>query len=260
MATGKLKVGIYGLTSCAGCQLEIIDCEMELVDIFMAADIESFVMAKSDNHEGKLDVALVEGSVSTEKDRTDLLDIRERSGTLVAIGLCAVAGGVQGALRDAKAWQKQIDKVYGTVAWNHTTPCPSRPLSEFVKVDFNLPGCPIDKEQFLPTLSRIVGLNPPELPSTPVCMECKWKENDCLLNAGKPCLGPVTASGCGAVCPSHNLPCVGCWGPATEPNRDAVYTLLRQKGFSAEFIIKRMATFSGSKIDEFAAKLKEVQK
>jgi len=97
MPTDKLKIGIYELTGCAGDALLIVDCEEELINIFTAAQIETFLMAKSDNRHGELDVALVEGSVSTEKEREELLDIRKRARVVIAIGSCAVVGGPQAA-------------------------------------------------------------------------------------------------------------------------------------------------------------------
>ena len=77
MKKNKLKIGIYELTGCAGDALLILDCEKELVDIFKAADIQSFLMAKSDNIDGELDVAFVEGSVSTEREAKELFDVRK---------------------------------------------------------------------------------------------------------------------------------------------------------------------------------------
>src|SRR4030042_1518523 len=93
MPKDKLKIGIYELTGCAGDALLIVDCEEELVNIFTAAQIETFLMAKSDNRHGELDVALVEGSVSTEKEREELLDIRKRARVVVAIGGRGGGGG-----------------------------------------------------------------------------------------------------------------------------------------------------------------------
>jgi sulfhydrogenase subunit delta len=260
MSKEKAKIGIYGFTGCAGDQLSIIDCEQEIVAFFTEADIESFIMAKSDNREDKLDAALVEGSVTTEREKEELLEIRGRSGLLVAIGNCACVGGPQAAFLDPKEWARKHGEVYGKVKWTHTTPLQSKPLDAYVKVDFYLPGCPISREQLLPTFTRLLGLTPPDLYKFAVCMECKWKENDCLLNKDIPCLGPLTAAGCGAVCPSHNLPCVGCWGPAVEPNREAMMSLLKSKGFGVEFIRDRMAMFSGTRIAQFTEKLKEVTK
>ncbi len=93
---GKLKIGIYELTGCAGDALLILDCESQLVDIFQAADIEAFLMAKSDNSHGPVDIALIEGSVTTEEEKEELLAIRQRAGLIIAIGNCACEGGDSG--------------------------------------------------------------------------------------------------------------------------------------------------------------------
>lgn len=247
MNNGKPKIGIYELTGCAGDALLIVDCEMELLDIFTAADIQSFAMAKSDNIDGELDVALVEGSVTTEKEIEELKDIRERAKIVVAFGNCAAHGGIQ-ARFDDKEWQENLKKVYENQKFTHTKPVRSKPIDEFVKVDFYLPGCPVSKEQFLHFLTRMLKGNPPEHYPTPVCVTCKYNENDCLLNNGKLCLGPLTADGCGSVCPNHNIPCFGCWGPVENANAIAELHLLKEKGFSVEEIKKRMANFAGTKL------------
>lgn len=259
MEDDRLKIGIYGLTGCAGDQLAILDCEDRIIELFRATDIRSFFMAKSDNHQGKLDVAFVEGSVSTQKDKEDLLDIRERSDLLVAIGLCACTGGVQAAFLDRNLWVENYRKVYGGTEMSHTGPSQSKPLDAFVNVDFRLPGCPISEQQFLPALTRVLARTPPDIYSFPVCMECKWneKENECLLNKGTTCLGPITAAGCGAVCPSLDLACAGCWGPSQEPNYEQMFQVLLEKGFDASLISRKMRSFSGVKIAEFVQKLEE---
>jgi sulfhydrogenase subunit delta len=260
MQKAKLKIGIYELTGCAGDALLIVDCEDELVNIFKAADIESFLMAKSDNNDGPLDVALVEGSVSTERELKELLDIRKRSKILVAIGICAGLGGIQANCLQAEDWEDHFKKIYGNVEMSHTKPLPPKPIDAYVKVDFYLPGCPIGREQFLSTFTRMINGNPPELSRFPVCMECKWNENYCLLNKNILCLGPLTAAGCGSVCVNHHLPCVGCWGPYEEANNTAEYKLLLEKGFSEEHVKNKMANFSGTKIADFFAQLKGEKK
>ena len=256
MPKDKPKIGIFELTGCAGDALLILDCEKELKDIFQAADIQSFLMAKSDNIDGKLDVALVEGSVSTEKEKKELLDIRKRAEVVVAIGTCACFGGIQAAFLEENEWEKNYKEVYGKTKMTHTKAVQSKPIDAHIKVDFYLPGCPIGKEQFLSTFNRIIRGNPPELFRFPVCVECKWNENDCLLNKDIPCLGPVTAAGCGAICINHNLPCVGCWGPMAEANFTSEYHLLKEKGCGDDFIRKKMGNFSGTGIADFLGKIK----
>lgn len=260
MDTNKLKIGIYELTGCAGDALLIVDCEDELVNIFMSADIEAFLMAKSDNRHGELDVALVEGSVSTEKEKEELLDIRKRAKAVIAIGNCACVGGIQAAFLDKKDWEKNYKKVYGNIELSHTQPLQSKPIDAYVKVDYYLPGCPIGREQFLATFTRLLRGTPPDLYRFPVCVECKWNENDCLLNKDILCLGPLTLAGCGSVCINHNIPCFGCWGPTEEANRAAEYRLLLEKKFDAETIKKRMANYSGTRIAEFFEQFRKEKK
>ncbi len=257
MNNKKPKIGIYELTGCAGDALLILDCEEELLDIFQAADIQSFLMAKSDNIDGELDVALVEGSVTTDKEIEELKDIRQRAKIVVAIGLCATAGGIQALFTDPKEWERNLEKVYGDVEMIHVKAIQSKPVDAYIDVDFYLPGCPIGKEQFLNFFTRLVGGSPPEKYPYPVCVSCKYNENQCLLNEGFPCLGPLTAAGCGAVCINHNRPCLGCWGPVEGANPTSEFYLLKEKGFSTEYIKKIMASYSGTTITSFFDQLKK---
>ncbi len=260
MKKNKLKIGIYGLTGCGGDQLLILDCEKELITLFESADIQSFIMAKSDNIEGSLDIAFVEGSVTTEKDKKELLDIRQRSKKIIAIGTCACFGGIQAMVCDSNNWEENYKKVYNKIQMTHTQPLPSKPLNVYVKVDYYLPGCPIGKEQFLSAFTRILIGSPPESYRFPVCLECKWHENDCLLNKGILCLGPITTGGCGAICPNHNLPCVGCYGLYEDANLNSEFHLLLNKGFNLNYIKQKMANFSGTSIIPFFNTLKEKKK
>lgn len=254
---GKLKIGIYELTGCAGDALLILDCESQLVDIFQAADIEAFLMAKSDNSHGPVDIALIEGSVTTEEEKEELLAIRQRAGLIIAIGNCACEGGIQAALTASGNWSREFKQIYKDLKHINVKPIPSQPIDAFIKVDYYLPGCPIGQEQFLTTFTRLLAGHAPELYRFPVCMECKWRENECLLNNNVACLGPLTKAGCGAICPSHHLPCVGCWGPAEEANRSAEFKLLLEKGFDPEDIKRKMAIYSGTTILDFFNSMKK---
>ncbi len=251
----KPRIGIYGLTGCAGDQLNILNCEDELLKLFDIFEIKSFVMASSAaDEESPLDVAFVEGSVSTEKDLEHLKEIRKKSRLLVAIGHCAVFGGVQ-SMFTGKKWEETYRAVYGKKdAVSLTRPLPPKPLSAYVKVDAVLPGCPIEKEPFLKLAGLLAKGVVPRHPDFPVCAECKWKENECLLLKGEICLGPLTNSGCGAICPSLNIPCIGCWGPIEKENWEAEAFLLKENGFSVEEVVKRFAIFGG---EERAEKLKK---
>jgi len=249
------RIGIYGLTGCAGDQLTILNCEDELLDIFGAADIRSFLMAKSDNFEDELDVALVEGSVSTEEDLRLLKDVRKRAKILIAIGSCASLGGPQSGRALDKNWKRRIKDVYGKAEFDVPTAMEHSSIGAHVDVDLTLPGCPIDKEEFLRALGRLVRGDEPIAIKYPVCVECKYNENECLLNKDILCLGPVTVAGCDSVCLNHNIPCVGCRGPVIEAVMTSEFELLRQKGYSAEDIKNKTMQFGGAPMAEMLDKL-----
>jgi len=248
----KPKVGIFGLTGCAGDQLVILNCEDQLLKITGALDIRDFLMASSDNDvECELDLALVDGAVLSRKDEQILKRIRERSKILVAIGTCAVWGGVAAMDRDTNR-EKLIEDIYGEMGKEYDS-TPARALHEVVKVDLNVSGCPIEKEQILSAISHLLNGNPPLFPEYPVCTECKMRENNCLLiEKGEICLGPLTAAGCGARCPELGIPCVGCHGPASDANVKSALAMFEEKGITQEQIVKKLRTFAPVPVEVLA--------
>lgn len=246
MEKEKLNIGLYGFTGCNGDQLVIIHSEDRLLDFFESVNIKSFSLAKSDNDNSELDIALIEGSISNQEQAAHVKEIRQRSEKLIAIGTCACNGGIQAMELGTKGWDKRLKKVYGDNNFCNRTPIESKPIDVFVDVDFYIPGCPIDADQFFYCISNLLQKNEPFFPDYPVCYDCRLKENDCLLLKGELCLGPITAAGCGAKCPSHNLACMGCWGPVKEANFSSEFQLLKEKKFSTEEIKRRFRIYSGS--------------
>jgi sulfhydrogenase subunit delta len=240
------RVGIYGFTGCAGDQLMILNCEDRLVDLFGAVDILSFAMAKSDNQDEELDVAFVEGSISTEEQLEDLKDIRSRAKVLVAIGTCACWGGPQAMKLEEDVFEERYLGVYGDTKIAVSKAFEAQPVDAFVKVDMKISGCPIDKTEFLSAVSKVVAGRHPYLYKFPVCTECKWKENPCILIEGRFCAGPLTRAGCGAVCPSHGISCVGCWGPTDDLNMSGEIKLLAEKGYGIDEIVQKIKKFGGA--------------
>ena len=240
----KPKVGIYGLTGCAGDQLTILNCEDELLDVVRALDIKSFPMAMSGGDDNcPLDIVFVDGSVVQPKDEQMLKRLRERAKLLVAIGTCAVWGGVP-AMKNEFSKEEVKKKVYGPKGDIFKTIAP-QPLSSFVKVDLSISGCPIEKEQLLQAVASLLHGDLPRLPNYAVCAECKMAENPCLLlEKGQLCLGPITVAGCNARCPSYGVPCRGCRGPVEEANISSEIELLKEKGFTWIDIQNRLRTFA----------------
>jgi len=240
----KPKVGIYGLTSCAGDQLVILNCEDELLKIASKLDIIDWVMAQSKNDETTpLDVALVEGVVAQQRDIDLLKKVRNRAKFVIAIGTCACFGGVA-AMKNQIPREVMKAEVYGDNI-DFIDSVKAQPIGSFVKVDYRLPGCPIEKDQLIQMISSLCMGDMPEILNIPVCMECKMRENSCLVvEKGVVCCGALTVAGCNARCPSHNIPCSGCHGPIEETHYDANVLMFKQAGLSRKDIEQKMSMFA----------------
>ena len=237
------RVGIFSLTACAGEQIVILNCEDELLDLVSAVDIRDFLTATSVNDaECDLDVSFVEGTVLNRRDEETVREIRSRSSLLIAVGTCAVWGGVPAMETDVPR-EEMIRRVYGDGAGWYDIGLP-RKVSDVVNVDGVISGCPIEKEQFLTAVADLLNGNLPLLTDTPVCMECKMKENVCLLERGEICCGPLTVGGCSARCPSLGVACVGCHGPVREANYASQLEMLKEKGFSEAAVIRKLRSFA----------------
>ncbi|KAF0215248.1 MAG: NADH ubiquinone oxidoreductase 20 kDa [Geobacteraceae bacterium] len=239
----KPTMAIAGLTACSGCQLTLLNCEAELPEVAGCFDLIFFPMGISGGDEcASVDVAIVEGAVSTPDDLETLLHLRSRSRFLVAFGTCALWGGVA-AMKNHESRTELTKIVYHDVAGEVLTFNPE-PFHFFVTVDFAIPGCPPEKDELLALLSSLLRGSFPVFPIYPVCTECRNRENRCLLvEDNELCLGPLIQAGCGARCPAAGIVCEGCRGPVAEANVASEMELLMQKGFPREEIISRMRRF-----------------
>ncbi|OBH79855.1 oxidoreductase [Mycobacterium scrofulaceum] len=236
-------LAVWKFASCDGCQLTLLDCEDELLTLADQVQIANFAEASSATVDGPYDVSLVEGSITTRHDERRILEIREQSKVLVTIGACATAGGVQ-ALRNFADITEFTSVVYARPEYIDTL-ATSTPASAHVTVDYQLPGCPIDRGQLLDTLAALLIGRKPRLPAKTVCTECKLRGVTCVVVAeGIPCLGPVTHAGCGALCPSHHRGCYGCFGPSAAPRTATLIPLLRRDGMSDGGVDRVFSTFN----------------
>lgn len=216
-ARPRPTVAVWKFASCDGCQLTLLDCEDELLAIADAVDIAHFPEATSATVAGPYDISLVEGSITTPHDAERIHEVRRQSRTLITIGACATAGGIQ-ALRNFADVKEYVAIVYARPDYIDTL-ATSTPISDHVVVDFELRGCPIDKGQLIETISAFLYGRKPNTPTHSVCVQCKARGTPCVMVAhGTPCLGPVTQAGCGAICPAYDRGCYGCFGPKEEPN------------------------------------------
>lgn len=246
----KPRIGIFGLSGCWGEQIVILNCEDDLLTIVGAVDIVDFLGGSSVNdREGPLAIAFVEGSVGSAREEAALKRIRERAALVVACGSCACFGGV--AAMDTDATRDELARiVYGAAhpAYDLT---PHRPVSDVVKVDVAIPGCPMEKDEFLRAVANLLNGDLPQPASYPVCTDCKMQEQDCLLvSRGILCAGPVTAAGCGARCPGYHVPCIGCRGPVDEANFASMKDVLEKAGFTERDIWQRLRTFAAPAIQK----------
>lgn len=223
-SAAKPKVGIFSFTGCEGCQLNILNLEAYLLDMLGSVDIVNFREAMSEKGQD-YSIAFVEGSISTASDEAELKEIRATADVLIAMGACAHLGGVNSlkGLHDLNAVRATV---YGDKADCFDT-TPVRRLSDVVPVDYVIPGCPIDRQEFMQVLKTLLMGLEPKLPAYPCCVECKVKANVCMYDKEMSCIGPITRGGCGAICPSYGQPCDGCRGFVDEPNIGAMVAAMR---------------------------------
>jgi coenzyme F420-reducing hydrogenase gamma subunit len=239
----KPKIAVFKFASCDGCQLSLLDLEDELLRLLGAVDIAYFPEASRTMLDGPYDIGLVEGSITTHHDAERIQVARRQCKTLVTIGACATAGGIQ-ALRNWRDVDEFIHIVYATPQFINTLKL-STPIAEHVPVDFELRGCPINKYQLLELISAMRAGRKPNIPSYSVCMECKRKGNVCIaVSRGVACLGPVTQAGCGALCPSYARGCYGCYGPMESPNTGSLARQLEKMGCAADQIMRAYRSFN----------------
>jgi len=249
----KPKVAFFDFTSCEGCQLTVVDSLQTHLDLLDAVEIVQFREAISERGEDYA-VAFIEGSITRESDEARLKQIRERAAVLVALGACAHLGGVN-AIKNLSPLQDVRQYVYGDkYEWFATYA--ARPISAVVKVDAFIPGCPIDRNEFLAVVKAVLLGKKPPIPDYPLCVECKLKENVCLYDKGGVCAGPVTRAGCGAICPTYGDSCEGCRGMISNPNRDSMQTVMTARGLSLDDIMARMTMFNAYQVQQMQAQAK----
>jgi coenzyme F420-reducing hydrogenase gamma subunit len=252
------RVAVHKFSSCDGCQLALLDMGPALLDLAEQVDFVHFAEAGPFDADAQVDLALVEGSIATREDLERIQRIRTQSKLLVAIGACATAGGIQ-ALRniaDGAAW---IAQIYPQPEHIDSLPH-STPISGHVKVDFELWGCPVNSRQVAGFINHfLLGILPRDN-ADKVCTECKRRGLPCVLvSRGIPCMGPVTRSGCGALCPGLGRDCYGCYGPADNPNTDSLTAQFERLGLSKDDIARRFENVNNFSpvFRDAAQKLKE---
>jgi len=244
--TNKLKIGVYGISGCAGCLLTFLFEPLfkELVEL---VDIKAFPLIKQDSYKGNFDYVFIEGTVCFDEDIMRINELRKRAKYIVALGSCSCTGGVP-SIKNFLNQEQTMKYVYPK--YNHLKSEDPTPINMHIKVDYYLPQCPPSKEELVEFIKVIATKRKFKQYYEPVCFECRKKSNPCLLDKGKLCLGPVTNGGCDALCPSNNTVCYGCRGPCKDSNYKSFNDTIKQGGYTKEDMIDKMRTFSGLQFNE----------
>lgn len=229
----KPKIAIVSLTSCEGCQFVLLDLGQKFLDFATQVEMIDFRLLEDMEDSGtELDIVFVEGNPVTEANVKTLQDARKRAKLLVALGNCAAMGGVP----EIKNYHKGAETIKHVYKYIQGISNPEiKEIDNFVKVDFVLPGCPITGEEFLRYAPELLAGRIPQIPDSPVCVECKAAGNRCLLLDKKPCFGPMILGGCNAVCPTARMTCQGCRGLRPKGNVKAMRATLKTMIPDSEF-------------------------
>lgn len=241
----KPKLAVHKFSSCDGCQLALLNAGEELLTLSELVDIVHFVEAGAAAPETRVDIAFVEGSIAVPEDLERIKRIREHSRYLVTLGACATAGGIQALrnLADGRAW---VGAVYPSPQYISSL-ATSTPIASHVKVDLELWGCPVNTRQVMAAVRALLFGVMPAVNRDSVCMECKRGGNICVMVAkGAACMGPVTQTGCGALCPSFGRDCYGCYGPAENINTPALARRYAGLGLVPEAVARRFLTINNA--------------
>jgi sulfhydrogenase subunit delta len=237
------RVVVVGLASDFGCQVQMTNIEDHLLDVLGLIELSYWQLASSGHMPAEYDVAIVEGAVTTEEHVTLLRQVRDTAAIVMLIGSCAVTGGIP-AMANSIELEDGFDRVYGAnavVARGRIRPAS---VSSVIDVDYIVPGCPIDMDEFLKVLSRALHGLVDKTPEQPMCFACKTRENVCFLEQGQLCLGLITRSGCHARCVTLGRPCTGCRGIAPEANPAAARAVFEEHGFDIEHALRAITLYN----------------
>jgi len=247
--TNKPRVAVHKFSSCDGCQLALLNLGESILQLSQLVDIKHFAEAGPIDEDTKVDIAFIEGSVSTSLDITRLKKIRDNSTYLITMGACATSGGIQ-ALRNMANTNQWIADIYANPSVIDSLDN-SSPIKNHVNVDLELWGCPINKRQILTAIRALLfGVLPTE-EHDKVCAECKRQQTVCVMvTKNQPCMGPVTRTGCGALCPHIGRACYACYGPAENSNTRALANRLHGLGLVKDEVARRFL-FINSGAEQF---------
>ncbi len=227
-----VKVAFMQSSDCWGCHQSLLNAHLGLLKILPALDIVYWPAVVDFKHDslkarpdGDILVGFVEGSMRTNADIENAKLMRAKCQLIIAFGSCACYGNVHGL---ANQWdiQEAITRKF-TEAESITNENPKEPkehmpgfaskivpLDEIIAVDVFMAGCPPKPEAIFSAVEFLLGQKPQPMSETAFCNDCSLNNENCLLEKGTLCFGPITSTGCTLKCTDDGNPCVGCLGPA----------------------------------------------
>jgi NAD-reducing hydrogenase small subunit len=167
----KLKLATVWLDGCSGCHMSFLDLDESLISLADKIELVYSPLVDAKVFPDTVDIALVEGAVSSEEDLHKLRLIRERTKVLVSLGDCAVTANVP-AMRNPVGVDAICDRAYrenatldpgvpdGDIPKLLPRACP---LHELVAVDVYVPGCPPRADVIYHVVSELLEGRNPEL-------------------------------------------------------------------------------------------------
>lgn len=257
----KPKISIISLTSCQGCQFAILDLGPRFLALNKFFDFIDFTLIKdtdqrrsrrgstqiisvnlhNNQRKSVLDLVFIEGTPTDEEQVRLLKEARRRSKFLVVLGNCAAMGGIQ-EIKNYHQPQKIIRQIYQNS--KKISNSEIKEVKDFVQVDYTIPTCPVNAEEFLQLLYDYLVGKKFKIPERPVCYECQINQYECLLQKKEICFGPWTLGGCGAICLKEKQACWGCRGLLKETDKEKlIRTLEGATGQKKEEILKQAEVF-----------------
>jgi NAD-reducing hydrogenase small subunit len=169
----KIKLATVWLDGCSGCHMSLLDMDEGIEAVAKKVDLVYGPLVDAQKFPESVDVALVEGAVSSQDDLEKIRLIRQRSKFVVALGDCAVTSNVP-SMRNSIPVRQLLDRIYMEgVQANPGVPTDgvpkllkrALPVHECVKVDFHLPGCPPTARTILFVLTELLEGRTPDLGS-----------------------------------------------------------------------------------------------
>lgn len=172
--TDKLRIATTSLAGCFGCHMSLLDIDERLLELIEVAEFDRSPLTDI-KHCGSCDIGLIEGGVCNAENVHVLREFRQNCKTLVAVGACAINGGIP-ALRNAIELRECLEEAYidGIGVQKPQIPNDSElpllldkvhPIQEVVHVDYFLPGCPPSADTIWKFLTDLIAGREPSLPA-----------------------------------------------------------------------------------------------